>query len=744
MRTDGFHTAASPFHVCENRFRVRAFPSFLTRPSIIQVALAAPLAVVSSLAFAGCSNASPSGPIITPSFVGPSPGSTSLVAGATTGPQPNADFSNCGPSIAASGSGSGGATSFAGGVSGTASIGPGPAPFSPLPVFGASVTATVAPPPISGGTLLGLQAGSLAVASDPDRDALYVVDTSSATLLQTIVLQSGDEPGRLVEDGAGRVHVALRSGGALVTVDPMTGAILARRPVCPAPRGVAWDSTTDQVWVACATGELMGLPAAGGPIATQWVIERDLRDVIVKNGAISVTKFRSAEILRLAADGTITRRDSVQPNGLTAPHVAWRALESVAHGTLLVHQDHATTSIPTQQPGGYGLGPGGAVASSCATIDDATGTESGTASLFAGPFGGSAVLPVDVAISPDETYVVVALAGNGFSASLPELAVVPFAIFTSPSVNTASSVVGMTGGFSSGTAVATSGTVSESSGPIVASGDSSVDFADSSTAEVAFAPEQPIAVAFDSAGRLLVQSREPAVLHILDAQTIAAGNAVPIPLGGTQVVLSTTSRDDTGHDIFHALAGAAIACASCHPEGGDDGHVWILDGNARRTPSLRGTIAGTAPYHWPGDEANFTALSNDVYTGRMGGQMLAPDQTTALMTWVQTIAPPPAPSWVDGAAASRGKAIFDGATAACSTCHLGPKLTNNQTMNVSTCGAFQVPPLVGVGWRAPLMHNGCAATFADRFGKCATSGHGSLHGLSAANISDLTAYLDSL
>jgi cytochrome c553 len=245
-------------------------------------------------------------------------------------------------------------------------------------------------------------------------------------------------------------------------------------------------------------------------------------------------------------------------------------------------------------------------------------------------------------------------------------------------------------------------------------------------------------------GRLLVQSREPAVLHILDAQSVAPGNAVPSPLGGKQVVLSATSRDDTGHDIFHALAGAPIACASCHPEGGDDGHVWILDGNARRTPSLRGTIAGTAPYHWPGDEANFTVLSNDVYTGRMGGQMLTSDQTSALMSWVQTIPPPPAPSWVDSAAASRGKAIFEGATAACSTCHSGPKLTNNQTMNVSTCGTFQVPPLVGVGWRAPLMHNGCAATFADRFGKCATSGHGSLKGLSAANLADLTAYLDSL
>ncbi len=731
----------------------------------MRLGLAEALAIVSSVALTACSNGSTtnlvsvagspfgssadtaSGAISEPASgalaipgggIGSASGVVATGPGASFGPQPNADFSNCGLSSDSTSGSVSPASGVVGGGSGTivTSTPPVPALPSTQPVFAASLTAGDPPPPISGGTLLGLQAGSLAVASDPDRDALYVIDTSAAKLLKTIALQNGDEPGRLVEDGVGRVHVSLRSGGALVTVDPTTGTVLSRRPVCPAPRGVAWDSTTDLVWVACATGELVALPAAGGPIAKQWVVERDLRDVIIKNGAISVTKFRSAEILRIAADGTIARRDAVQPNGFSAPHVAWRAVEAGAHGTLLIHQDHSTNSIPTHAVGGYGFGPGGAVGSSCAIIDDTSGVETSTASLFAGPFGGSAVLPVDIALSPDESYVVVALAGDGFSAAMPELAVVPLTTFSAPVAASSGSFVG--GGFVSGT------TVAVSSGTVVASGPFASGSVASSSPATTFASEQPIAVAFDSAGRILVQSREPAVLHILDAQSVAAGNPVPIPLGGKQVVLSTTSRDDTGHDIFHALAGAPIACASCHPEGGDDGHVWILDGNARRTPSLRGTIAGTAPYHWPGDEASFTALSNDVYTGRMGGQMLTSDQTTALMNWVQTIPPPPAPSWVDSAAASRGKAIFVGATAACSTCHLGPKLTNNQTMNVSTCGTFQVPPLVGVGWRAPLMHNGCAATFADRFGKCATSGHGSLQGLSAADISDLTAYLDSL
>jgi hypothetical protein len=51
---------------------------------------------------------------------------------------------------------------------------------------------------------------------------------------------------------------------------------------------------------------------------------------------------------------------------------------------------------------------------------------------------------------------------------------------------------------------------------------------------------------------------------------------------------------------------------------------------------------------------------------------------------------------------------------------------------------------VGVGWRTPLMHDGCAATIADRFGSCSTSTHGDLTSLSPGDISDLSAYLETL
>ena len=71
-----------------------------------------------------------------------------------------------------------------------------------------------------------------------------------------------------------------------------------------------------------------------------------------------------------------------------------------------------------------------------------------------------------------------------------------------------------------------------------------------------------------------------------------------VDLGGDSVY-------DTGHELFHRDAGAGIACASCHAEGGDDGHVWqFSDIGPRRTQSVNVGLEGTAPFHWSGDQAD--------------------------------------------------------------------------------------------------------------------------------------------
>ena len=244
------------------------------------------------------------------------------------------------------------------------------------------VVAEKKPPSVSGGTLLVLRSGGLAVASDPERDSIVIADLASGTLRGTIALEPGDEPGRLVEDAAGRVHVALRRGGAVVTVDPWTNTVLERRAVCGAPRGIAL-SAPETLEIACADGKLVTLPATSGGVLRSVSLEPDLRDVIVRNGVTTVTRFKSSELLRLDASGTVTARNrptsvmgtrmvpitsesgrSFGPREVEQPFrplVAWRALAGPNGSTVVVHQRAVDASIeivdePTSSGSSYGGG----------------------------------------------------------------------------------------------------------------------------------------------------------------------------------------------------------------------------------------------------------------------------------------------------------------------------------------------------------------------------------------------------
>src|SRR5204862_5316171 len=85
------------------------------------------------------------------------------------------------------------------------------------PVFEGTNRQADAPPPLSGGTLIVVGDGRTAVASDPDRDKVWVVDLPSKTV-KSLDLQKGDQPGRLLVDSAGRAHVALRASGGRLTL----------------------------------------------------------------------------------------------------------------------------------------------------------------------------------------------------------------------------------------------------------------------------------------------------------------------------------------------------------------------------------------------------------------------------------------------------------------------------------------------------------------------------------------------
>lgn len=557
------------------------------------------------------------------------------------------------------------------------------------------VTAAKPPPPISGGTLA--ISNQKAVAADPDRDRVWIVDLSDKSVAQ-VVLQENDEPGRVAIDGAGRAHVALRQGGAIVSIDIASAKIVERRAVCSAPRGIAYDKTQDLLHIACVGGELVSLPAAGGNAVRKLRLDSDLRDVVVQDDQLIVSRFSSAELITVKADGSVGPERHAPPafsffEQQFEPAVAWRTIGIPNGRVAMVHQRAMTTPVRIE-PGGYGSGgcDNSIVHGTVTSMPTASGPAVLEQPMPAIPF---TTLPVDIAVDAAGN-VAVASAGND-------------------------------------TIIRTS------MDNLNAEAQINKEFGGCSSMHQANVVEgRPIAVAFDNSGRLLVQTREPARLVLVDENN----ESIAFP--------AAVSVRDTGHDMFHTNPGgfSPMACASCHPEGGTDGRVWNFDPiGPRRTQYMRGGILNTLPLHWDGDMDKLDTLMAEVFVNRMGGMAQGPRRVNAFANWLNALPAIPVSEPADIQAAERGKALFNDAKVGCADCHQGSLGTNNKSSNVGTGKEFQVPTLVNIGLRAPFMHDGCAPTLRDRFTNTACGGgdkHGITSQLSPADIDDLVVYLETL
>jgi mono/diheme cytochrome c family protein len=241
----------------------------------------------------------------------------------------------------------------------------------------------------------------------------------------------------------------------------------------------------------------------------------------------------------------------------------------------------------------------------------------------------------------------------------------------------------------------------------------------------------PVAVAFDAAGNYVVQSRQPAALMLADSSTIP---------------LSSESRADTGQRMFHLNTGLGISCASCHPEGDEDGHLWHFTFGLRRTQPLLGGVLSRAPFHWNGELPKMSDLVAEVMVKRMGlRQPTNTDQVRALGEWLDGLPLAPAVDDVDLTAAARGAKLFQDPGVGCASCHAGSQFTDNQLHDVGTGGPFSTPTLLGVSQRQPLFHDGCAPSLGARFGACGGGDqHGTTSQLAPSELDDLLAYLTSL
>lgn len=588
-----------------------------------------------------------------------------------------------------------------------------PEPPGPRPQYGATVSQSESPRPITGGTLLVVD-GSRAVVSDPDRDNIAIIDLASKAKT-TIALNKGDDPGRAVADDRFRAHVVLRGAGEIATIDLATNEV-TRTKICTAPRGIAFDPGAQAIRVVCADGSVMAMAKADLSVTRTATGPKDLRDVVVVGGVFWVSRFRAADILVLDRSGNLLRTMKPSPvsvNGALADaSVAWRMVP-YSTGVVLVHQRGRDPSAPPVKitEGGYtsesGQGSEGTpVASDDGTSSDPTppplrskcklGIVQSAVTDFDGLDSGgptrppisSAVLPVDIAINGFRRVLVAA--GNAHTPELDSLV-----LLDGSEVNAFDCVVPQKN-------------------------------------KIPNPPGQPVAAAFDGTSRLIVQLREPAMLAVYSPELDKVVDTIPYGEG---------SREDTGHAVFHSNSGGFLACASCHPEGGDDGRVWSFQGiGMRRTQNLRGGVK--APFHWNGELADLGALTSEVLGKRMSGPSLEGDQLAALAKFIDRIPAMPTLPVTDSAAIARGKSVFDGAQ--CSTCHSGEKLTNGSIVDVGTGGTFKVPSLRGLAWRAPYMHTGCAGSLEDRFNAdCGGGAHGKID-LATEERTDLISYLQSL
>lgn len=472
---------------------------------------------------------------------------------------------------------------------------------------------------------------------------------------------AADAPGR-VAIGATHAYVVQEEGGLLaipLVADRGDDGARVLR-TCEGPRGVAHHD--GRVVVVCLGGELVEVALDGGRPTLIAQLDADLRDVARHAGAWWISRFRRAELWRVDDDGAVSRVEFPLP-----------AVVGPAGPSAEARVGWRLRALPDDRLGFlYQL-------HSTAPLPT---HESGYAVAPAGCAGPvqSALTVFDAA---GEVEQGIAIAGA--------VLIVDFA--------------------GSGPVVALAAAGAEAGGhhKLLRDIDWALHWGACAQAErLEGTAGQIVGVAAAGDGFYL-HDRAGGAITRLHANDI-------YDLGGPPPV-------SVGHDVFHRDAGQGVACASCHPLGADDGHVWHVEHEGlRRTLSLRGGLLDTFPLHWEGEFVDFAALMADVFTLRMGGADLDPATIDALATWIDGLARPSYTVVVDEPRRRAGEELF---AQTCAGCHAGGAFTDNQTHRVGG-GRFATPPLRELWLRETLFHDGCrdALAGAAAFFACAASAHG--------------------
>jgi hypothetical protein len=158
-------------------------------------------------------------------------------------------------------------------------------------------------------------------------------------------------------------------------------------------------------------------------------LDRDLRDVVVDGTRLRVSRFRSAELLTVEADGTVSGRltppaftaANARANQVFTASVAWRTMALPDGGVMMLHQRGVVDPI-MPSPGGYGS------TDPCTSIVHPTVTTvAADGSVRAGAAVAGLVMAVDAAVSADGSHIAFVSMGNATNTQLQNSAATPTA-----------------------------------------------------------------------------------------------------------------------------------------------------------------------------------------------------------------------------------------------------------------------------------------------------------------------------
>lgn len=244
------------------------------------------------------------------------------------------------------------------------------------------------------------------------------------------------------------------------------------------------------------------------------------------------------------------------------------------------------------------------------------------------------------------------------------------------------------------------------------------------------------------------------------------------------------------YDAMEPIVSGGLACAGCHPDGRDDGHIWreiknvserwpatfiagpslsnadgradgVKYGFARQTPMLAGRVDATGPYGWHAESPTLEARIRAGFQLHRAEQKPADgkslhDRAAPLVVFLRTgLVTPPRDARDLTPEEQRGKEIFSSPRAQCASCHV-PKTAFTDRSSLPLRGfkvlplfdedpnkGYKVPSLLFVGGSPPYYHDGSVGTLEELIDKNYDRMGRTTH-LTAEERGALVAYLKTL